>query len=218
MSFEEVQFPTDISYGSQGGPQFSTTISVQAAGHEKRNIDWAQARYTYDVAYGVKDQSLMETLITFFQAMAGRGYGFRYKDHLDYKSTASMATAIGDTDQVCKNTVTGGYVGDGSTTTFQIMKTYSGGAQTRRREITKPVSGTVVVSLDDVSQNASPLGWSVDTTTGIITFTTPPGSNVVVKAGYEFDVPVRFDTDEISARWVDYELLTTSVPLVEVRI
>lgn len=217
MSFEEVQFPTDISYGSTGGPLFQTTIAVQSAGHEKRNIDWAQARYKYDAAYGVKTQADMESLIQFFQAMAGRAVGFRFKDPLDYKS-CSLSSSIASTDQVCKNTVTGAYVGDGSTTTFQIMKTYSQGTQNRRREIKKPVSGTVVVALDGAPQTASPLGWSVDTTTGIITFTAAPGNNVVVTAGYEFDVPCRFDTDSISARWVDYQLLDTSVPIVEIRI
>ncbi len=57
------------------------------------------------------------------------------------------------------------------------------------RTITKPVAGTVQVYLDGVEQ---PSGWSVDTTTGLVTFGVPPTLGVEVTAGFEFDVPVRF--------------------------
>jgi uncharacterized protein (TIGR02217 family) len=77
------------------------------------------------------------------------------------------------------------------------------------------VAGSVSVALDGVAQAS---GWSVDTTTGQITFTTAPASGVIVTAGFEFDVPVRFDTDQLDVTH-DLERLgsITSIPLIEVR-
>lgn len=213
---ETPRFPEDISYGSQGGPSYNTTIATQAAGHEKRNINWSLARYNYNVAYGIKDQADLESLLTFFHSVAGRAYGFRFKDHHDYKS-GLLSASITDTDQVCRNTVDDSLTGDGSTTTFQLVKTYTQGANSRQRDIKKPVSGTVVVAIDGTPQTASPLGWSVDTATGVITFSTAPTNGQVVTAGFEFDVPCRFESDQIAARWDDYQLMSADVGLIEIR-
>ncbi len=72
------------------------------------------------------------------------------------------------------------------------------------------------VALDGVEQGS---GWSVDTTTGVVTFTTPPANGVAVQAGYEFDVPARFDTDEMQARWDTVNTRSWSrVPIVEIRV
>ena len=61
-------------------------------------------------------------------------------------------------------------------------------------------------------------GWTLDAATGIVTFTTAPGSGVIVRAGFEFDVPVRFDTDTLDVT-LDIERLgsITSIPLLEIR-
>jgi len=210
MSFLETpRFPTDLSYGSQGGPSYNTTVAMQAAGHEKRNINWSLARYKYNVVYGIRTEAKLENLLQFFHSVSGRAYGFRFKDHQDFKSCL-LADTIADTDQTIAT-------GDGVTTAFQLIKTYTQGANSRTRNITKPVIGTVVISLDDVSQTASPLGWAVDSTTGIITFSTAPLNNVVIKAGYEFDVPVRFESDTISARWDDIQLMSSDINLIELR-
>jgi uncharacterized protein (TIGR02217 family) len=105
--------------------------------------------------------------------------------------------------------------GNGSTTTFALTKTYASGAQSWARAIIKPVAGTVTVSLNGVAQSS---GWSVDTTTGIVTFAVPPVAGAVIRAGYEFDVPVRFDTDELPVT-LDIERTGSipSIPLIEVR-
>ena len=61
-------------------------------------------------------------------------------------------------------------------------------------------------------------GWTVDTTTGVVTFTTAPAGGVAVRAGFEFDVPVRFDSDTLDVT-LDFERLgsITSIPLLEIR-
>lgn len=211
MSFIETpRFPDDISYGSSGGPSYNTTVVPFKSGAESRNINWAKSRAKFDVAYGVRTQAQLYSLIEFFHAMAGRGHGFRYKDWNDWNSSGDQThgATVSDTDQTIGT-------GDGAETDFQLIKTYTKGALSRTRDIKKPVAGTVVVALDGVSQAS---GWSVDTTTGIITFTSAPGNGVVVTAGYQFDVPVRFDIDELPIQFEDYELQSTNVPLVEIRI
>jgi uncharacterized protein (TIGR02217 family) len=77
------------------------------------------------------------------------------------------------------------------------------------------VAGTVRIALGGVEQ---PSGWSVNTTTGVVTFGSAPGAGVAVTAGFEFDVPVRFDTDVLDVR-LDLERLgsITSIPLLELR-
>jgi uncharacterized protein (TIGR02217 family) len=84
------------------------------------------------------------------------------------------------------------------------------------RTINKPVAGTVLVAVGGVAQSS---GWSVDTTTGIVTFTTAPANGAAVTAGFEFDVPVRFDSDLMDVT-LDIERLgsITSIPIVEIKL
>ena len=104
---------------------------------------------------------------------------------------------------------------DGSATLFQLTKSYTSGAQSWTRVISKPVAGTATIALNGTPQAS---GWSVSTTTGLITFTTAPTAGVAITAGFEFDVPVRFDTDALDVT-LDLERLgsITSIPLMELR-
>ena len=198
MSFVETQFPTDIAYGSSGGPVYLTDIVETVSGHEQRNVSWSVARARYNVAHGVKTQTQLDELIAFFRARKGRANGFRFKDWTDYQATGQ---AIG--------------TGDGATTVFQLVKSYSSGGITETRTITKPVSGTVSIYLDSVLQAS---GVTVDTTNGQITFTTAPSADVIITADFEYDVPVRFDTDRLSASLDDYGVMSwNDIPLVEIR-
>lgn len=193
MGFHEVQFPTDISYGSSGGPGFDTQIIALPSGAEERVGRWATARRKYDASYAVKSMATLSTLRDFFLARQGALYGFRYKDWFDFASTADGRTTTGGWGAAAVNhqdQVIG--TGDGTTTQFQLIKTYTSGAYSIVRTITKPVSGTVVVALGAVQQSS---GWTVDTTSGIVTFTTAPTLGTQVKAGFEFDVPCRFEED-----------------------
>ncbi|WP_428542656.1 phage distal tail protein, Rcc01695 family [Profundibacter sp.] len=207
MAFHEIRFPDNISRGARGGPERRTQIVELASGDEERNASWANSRRRYDAAYGIRRADDLAAVVAFFEARNGRLYGFRWKDWGDYKSCLPSGVPEA-TDQAIG-------IGDGTATVFQLVKAYSSGAQTWTRAITKPVAGSVSVALDGVSQAA---GWSVNTTTGQITFTTAPAGGVIVTAGFEFDVPVRFDTDQLDVTH-DLERLgsITSIPLIEVR-
>jgi uncharacterized protein (TIGR02217 family) len=207
MAFHEIRFPDNISRGARGGPERRTQIVELASGDEERNASWASSRRRYDVAYGIRRADDLAVVVAFFEARNGRLHGFRYKDWADYKS-GLPSQAITATDQQIGT-------GTGSLKTFQLAKRYVSGAQSWTRTIAKPVAGTVRVALGMVEQMS---GWTVDTTTGVVTFTIAPGNGVVVRAGFEFDVPVRFDTDVLDVT-LDIERLgsITSIPLLEIR-
>ncbi|MCB2111639.1 MAG: DUF2460 domain-containing protein [Rhodobacteraceae bacterium] len=207
MAFHEVRFPDDISRGARGGPERRTQIVELASGDEERNASWANSRRRYDVAYGIRRADDLTAVVAFFEARNGRLHGFRFKDWGDYKSGMPSA-AISPTDQ-------GIGTGDGTTTAFQLVKRYASGSQTWARTITKLVAGTVRVALDGAEQIG---GWSVDMTTGVVTFDSTPAEGVTVTAGFAFDVPVRFDTDALDVT-LDLERLgsITSIPLLEIR-
>lgn len=221
MAFIETQFPLDISFGSTGGPGFMTDVIVIGSGYEQRNVRWPIGRYRYNVAYGAKTQEQIEAIIDFFQACQGRGHGFRYKDWVDYKSCV-LADSPAYDDQTLGN-------GDGAEDEFQLLKQYTKGSRTVSRTISKPVSGTVVVGVGGVqrSQGDSTYPWSVDTTTGIVTFTgtVPPLTSPVttVSAGFEFDVPSRFDIDQLQIGMQNRNqghglIVDTDIPVVEILI
>ncbi len=207
MAFHEVRFPDNISRGARGGPERRTQIVELASGAEERNASWANSRRRYDVAYGIRRTDDLAAVVAFFEARNGRLHGFRYRDWADYKS-APPSQAITATDQQIGT-------GTGSLQTFQLSKRYTSGAQTWVRTITKPVAGTIRVALGMVEQMT---GWTVDTTTGVVTFTTAPAGGVAVRAGFEFDVPVRFDSDTLDVT-LDFERLgsITAIPLLEIR-
>jgi len=207
MAFHEVRFPDDISRGARGGPERRTQVVELASGDEERNASWANSRRRFDAAYGIRRADDLAAVVAFFEARNGRLYGFRWKDWADYKSCLPSGTPAATDQQIG--------TGDGTTTAFQLVKVYASGSQTWTRTITKPVAGTVKVAVGGTVQST---GWSVDTTTGVVSFTTAPASGVAITAGFEFDVPVRFDTDRLDVT-MDIEHLgsITSVPLIEVR-
>ena len=207
MAFHEVRFPENISRGARGGPERRTQIVELASGDEERNASWADSRRRYDVAYGIRRADDLAAVVAFFEARNGRLHGFRFKDWGDHKSCLPSGTPAPTDQQIG--------TGDGVATTFQLVKRYSSGAQSWTRAITKPVAGTVTIALNGAPQ---PSGWSVSTSTGLVTFAAAPAADVAVTAGFAFDVPVRFDTDALDVT-LDLERLgsITSIPLLEIR-
>ncbi|ADZ72454.1 DUF2460 domain-containing protein [Polymorphum gilvum] len=196
--FHEVQFPPDISYGASGGPGYSTTVVTTVSGHERRNANWAAARGKWNVAHGLKKREQVAALIAFFRARKGRAYGFRFKDWTDYQAFAQV---LG--------------VGDGANKTFQLVRRYASGGEIESRIIAKPVPGTVKIYRDGVE---AVTGWTVNTATGLVTFTTAPASGVQVTADFEFDVPVRFDSDQMDITIETYQLGSWGqIPVLEIR-
>lgn len=209
MAFIETpRFPVDISFGSSGGPIFDTSVIILSSGFEQRNANWSEPLRRWDVSYGIKTEALMNTLLLFFNAMAGRTHGFRFKDFTDFKSVSPEAT-VGFNDMILGT-------GDGAKTVYQIIKNYITGSQTQIKSIKKTVTGTVRVALDAVEQFS---GFTIDNNLGTITFSVAPAGGVVVGAGYEYDVPVRFDMDNLEISLTAFEARNLpSIPVREIRL
>ena len=208
--FHEIRFPVNLSFGSVGGPERLTEIVTLANGFEERNSPWADSRRRYDAGLGMRSLEDVDALIAFFEARRGQLYGFRWKDWSDYRSSGSLEET-GFEDQVIGT-------GDGATTAFQLVKTYQSGDETYERVIRKPVLGTVTVGLQG-NQQIEGVDFSVDPSTGFLSFTDAPDPGATVTAGFEFDVPVRFDTDSILTSVASFKAGDIpSVPIVEVRI
>jgi uncharacterized protein (TIGR02217 family) len=210
MAFHEIRFPANVSYGSQGGPERLTEIVTLANGFEERNTPWEHSRRRYDAGFGLRSLDDVDALLAFFEARRGQLHAFRWKDWSDYKSCGANQQ-LSALDQEL------GY-GDGVKTTFQIVKTYRSGDELYVRPIKKPVLGTVRVAIaGDPKVEGSE--FSVDSTTGKITFFVPPDINALVTAGYEFDVPARFDTDSVQTSIAAFRAgEMPNIPIVEVRI
>ena len=211
MAFHEVRFPAGVSLGSSGGPERRTEIVVLGSGAEERNSRWADSKRSYNAGYGVKGIADLHAVIQFFEERRGRFHGFRWKDWGDYKSAAPNTT-VSPLDQEIG-------ISDGATAAFQLVKIYGSGFAPWTREIKKPVEGSVVVAVDGVTAN--PSDYAVNSATGVVTFLPGhiPGTDAVVTAGFEFDVPVRFDTDRLE---LNLSLIEAgdipSIPIVEIRL
>ena len=207
--FHEIRFPLDVALGSTGGPVRRTDVVTLASGREHRNARWADSRRRYDAGLGIRDLDALHAVLSFFEERRGRLYGFRFRDRLDHRS-GPPSRAVRATDQYLG-------AGDGSTSTFALAKSYGAGPTAYRRAIAKPVAGSVRVAVNGAELASQ--AFVCSTQTGLVTLaageTPPPGA--AVTAGFEFDVPVRFDTDDLV---IDLAAFTAGeiphVPLIEI--
>jgi uncharacterized protein (TIGR02217 family) len=199
-AFHEVQLPTGISRGAVGGPAHKTTIVATDSGFEQRNADWAKARGSWDISYGIKTRADMDALLAFHYARRGRLHGFRYKDWSDFTATTELLIA----------SATGGE------TSTQLVKTYSDSGGSYVRTIYKPVSGTVQLFKNG---SGTPLGGvSVNTVTGVVTFPALTAADSLRWSG-QFDTPVRFDSDDLRILVQDTDIEEIpAINVVELRL
>ncbi|MCE9650569.1 MAG: DUF2460 domain-containing protein [Parvibaculum sp.] len=212
MTFHEIRFPVEIAFGATGGPERRTEIVTLGSGFEERNSPWADSRRRYNAGYGLRSLDDVHGLIAFFEARHGRLHGFRWKDRADWKSCAPGAS-VAAVDQPIG-------MGDGARADFELSKTYASGGGAYQRRIAKPVAGTVHVAVSGVEKLAG-THFSVDAETGIVSFADAavPPAGAAVTAGFEFDVPVRFDTDFLEINLGAFEAGSVpNIPIVEVRV
>lgn len=176
MAFLDIQFPPGISYGSSGGPEFVTDIMEMQSGDESRNARWTMPLHRYDASLKVRTHDELEEIRALFMVALGRRNTFRFRDWSDYRVKAQPIATT-----------------DGVTTNFQLQRTYAVQGYTLRRPITKPVAGTVHMFLDGVEV----AGWTLNPSTGLVSFAVAPASGRALTADFEFDVHVRFDTDSL---------------------
>jgi uncharacterized protein (TIGR02217 family) len=211
MSFHETRFPTNIARGAHGGPERRTDVVVLGSGAEERNSRWADSRRTYNAGYGVRTLDDLHAVIAFFEERRGKLHGFRWHDAADFKSCAPER-APNMLDQALG-------IGDGTRTRFDLQKKYGTTFAPYQRRITKPVANTVLVAVN--SALSPPANHIIDTTTGTIIFQPGhiPAAGATITAGFQFDVPVRFDTDKLEINLSGFRSgAIPSIPLIEIRV
>ena len=203
-AFHDVRFPLSIGLAAGGGPERRTEIVTLTSGREERNAVWRDSRRRWDAAPGVRSQADLARLTAFFEARLGRLHAFRFTDPFDHGSAGPGATP-GPLDQVLGT-------GDGATDRFQLHKAYGDGAGRWDRPITLPQIESVRAAVDGVETPVSvePSGWVV--------FDAPPPDGALITAGFRFDVPARFDADQLEASLESGAAMIGSVPLIEVRL
>ncbi len=207
MVFHDERFPTEISFGSSGGPKRNIDVVELASGQEIRRNCWKQARRSYDAGSGVRALEDIYEILRFFEAREGRMYGFRWRDWLDWKS-CEYGGDVDFRDQMIGR-------GDDVEKEFQLVKRYGYEADASARVISKPVMGTVLVGIHDRLCDASE--YSVDYLSGKVHFAHPPESGAPIYAGYQFDVPVRFDCEALDINLANFEAgEAPHIPVVEI--
>lgn len=192
--FFETEFPRGVGFLGLGGPAFSTTVNEGFGGGEQANRNWAQVRGTWTFDLHFKSQAYYDAVQAFFLVVGGRADAFRL---FDIKDHAATGQSIG--------------TGDGTTTVFQLTKTYTSGGRSYVRTISKPITSEVqdfqgnalpdtVVIYDNGTVQTPGTAWDVDETTGLITFLTAPLADHLITADFQFHFPVRFMTDELKAQ------------------
>lgn len=207
-AFHDVRFPLGVSFGATGGPERRTEIVTLGSGREERNQRWQDSRRRYDAATGVKNRDDLAVVVDFFEERRGRLYGFRFRDPLDNRSCAPSQAPAAD-DQLLG-------VGDGERTDFALIKRYGDRFAPYDREITLPDRATLQVEVGGVTRV---LGADYVIDRGLITFLPPtvPGVGAAVTAGFQFDVPVRFDTDRLEIDLSRFGAGSIpSIPIVEI--
>ena len=147
----------------------------------------------------------------FSKSGRGRLHGFRWHDATDYKSCSPEA-ALSARDQILGR-------GDGMTAQFALIKTYGRDFAPYTRRITKPVAGSVLVAVDNVTNAAA--NHVIDTVNGTVTFQPGhiPAVGQMISAAFQFDVPVRFDTDKLEINLSGFRSgAIPAIPLIEIRV
>lgn len=198
MFVEQPSFPLALSYGATGGPVYSTDLVQRSSGLEQRNANWSQPRCSFDVGSQHRTQAEVDELVQFFHAIAqGMTHSFRFRDF---------------TDDTFNNPIG---LGDGSTTTFQLLKVYTYGTMSTTRIIVKPMAGSLAMYVAGVAVEE----YDPDFTTGQVTFWTPPGDGQVVAASGTFEVPTRFNQNVLPITRVALNAYSLDkIELVEVRL
>ena len=192
--FHDVRFPLHLAFGTRGGPVRAVDILQMANGTETRNARGRHSRRQYNAVAGLKSREQAVELLDFFEARFGSLHGFRFRDPLDFEADEIIG------------------VGDGQRTEFPLIKTYGAAPHIYTRRITKPVSGSVRVSLEGIETAVS-----IDHSKGLIQFHSAPANGALITAVFEFDVPVRFASASLDIVLDDFGATQIQdIPLIEI--
>lgn len=216
--FDEVLFDPELiraetgqRFPISGSPEFANTVLPNPkTGISKTNVNRFDAIRKITLMVHLADVQDSEYFNEFWLGGYGSGVGFRFRYQPDYTATLEAIAGPGGTQ-----------IPNGVLTTFKLYKTYTRPGVTARqdvRRIVKPVhvgasaTGYALTEPDGAATRVIPSGeefkvyfntgggdalqasgWSVNVTTGIITFSSAPVTGTFIKWSGSFDTPVAFE-------------------------
>ena len=181
------------------------------SGAEERNARWAHSRRRYDAGYGVKTFDALSQVLAFFEERRGRLYGFRWRDRLDH-SSATPGAVVMPTDQVIGT-------GDGATAVpaeQNLWRALFALSAADRQTGAGSVRVAVAGSRDGRGCRLSPR--CDDRRRHVSRRAAFRRAAPRSRAGFLFDVPVRFDTDYLELDLSAFAAgAIPKIPLVEIR-
>jgi uncharacterized protein (TIGR02217 family) len=194
MTVIETRLSPQVEAGFSVVPGWATRVTPLLNGHERRNAMRTMAKRRYSARYGKFTRAGRDEMLAVAMATLGQTYAFLFKDWSDYDVTGQSLGAA-----------------PSGSTAVQLVKTYTFGSQTLTRTITRPRSATLTVY-----QAGVPKAGTVSATTGLFTPDTAWTEGEALTATFEFDVPVRFATDEIEFVLPHRDIAEVNCELVEV--
>ena len=164
-------------------PTFQTRIQRAVSGRELRALDYPYPLWQFTLVFDLlRDNPTagyneLRTLMGFFMLCQGAYGTFLFEDPSDYQVTGQQ---IG--------------IGNASTTVFQLQRAM--GATLPGGGFLEPIVAPNVVNaiyLDGITQN--PGTYSVDPSSGLVTFSMAPASGLIITADYSYYFRCRFTDD-----------------------
>lgn len=161
-AFLEERLPVNVRMGSSFSEQYEVEITTTASGVEYRKLTHPHPVRSGNINFTMLRDDLATQVLGLYHRAYGTYAGFRVKcvDDFSTYQDRGVPTAFDYTLTLV------------STGVYQLVKGYGTGGTPLGiglpyRNLYKPVAGTTVVGVNSV---APTLGWSVNTTTGLVTF------------------------------------------------
>lgn len=188
-SFLEERLPVDVRLGMSYADDYGVQITQVSGGTEYRRLIQPFPVRSFHVNFTTDQADLWARVLALYHRAYGKFAGFRVKCQDDFSSNG-MTGIPTPLDQVIPRLSAGLY---------QLRKSYGtngtalAGLGHPYRTIYKPVAGTLLIG-----RGGGPIdvgfAVSVDPTTGIVTISPPPSAGDTITAGFQFDLPCRFNS------------------------
>lgn len=210
--FLEDVIPSFTSYGTEGSLSYTTIVVTNPSRKETRFPQQSRGYWNLTIKFTDKTKSIMQAIHHHYAAVQGKAYGWRFRNLREYYT--------------CTDNYASGTIGKEpipsliDNTHLQLVHTRNPTKTTAEVvPIKKPDLSIPIVLYRDGSLTAySAANYTVDLTTGIVTFTSSQAGHTFEWLGY-WDTPVRFDFDSGLISWTDFDVFDwDSITVKEIQV
>ena len=180
----------DFNVSMNESIHFRTLVTPFESGKEQRRAKWSTPRRSFSLTYNGRRYDRMQELWTFYKNRQGAYDTFYFENPNDSPISLSGDETLG--------------TGNGSNKNFTLDRypVHSGDCI-----LVSATSGDLTEGVD----------YTVNYTTGAITFSSAPANNDVIKAtSYHFYYICRFAKDDMSRELFSYQLYNTGLEVLQV--